>query len=60
MCIDGDYSDAYYEMKAQRDALAEDNAMLKVKINAMREDAFAISPQSALTGFLTLYPKETI
>jgi hypothetical protein len=60
VCINGEMSDAYYEMKGERDNLAEDNVMLKVKVNAMRKDARWICSQKTLTEFLTTYPKETL
>ena len=55
-----EHDDAYYDLRHERDDLVEENAMLKVKINAMREQATAICSQRTLSEFLAKYPKEII
>jgi hypothetical protein len=52
--------DAYYDLKNQLQEAMEENAMLKVKINAMIEDAIRIWNGLTWREFVTKYPKEEI
>jgi len=55
-----EHDDAYYDLRHERDDLAEENAMLKVKINAMRRDVVKVRAEFSVNHFLAKYPKEII
>ena len=55
-----EHDDAYYDLRRERDDLAEENAVLKVKINAMRRDVVKVRAEFSVNHFLAKYPKEII